>query len=403
MENVGYEYFQELLSRSFFQISSGNKSRFVMHDLLSHFAVEVSGRYCCRLEDLGPSVSEMTRYLSLLSVKYSFPVILRAINTAKLLRTFLLLDHGSYHLDSKELLSSLSKLQFLRVLSLSHYPITELPDSISNFKYLQYIDLSHTAIQMLPESVCDLYSLQTLILSFCHSLTELPENIWKLLNLRHLIIRGTDLNEMPKKMSSLKYLQTLSYFVVAQKSGSTVEELGGLQYLHGTLSILKLQNVVSAEDAAGALLVEKTDLDELVLEWVDDSIVPKNVRDVLEQLEPHTNLKKLSIKIYCGTRFPHWLGKSSFSSMVSLRLSDCMNCVDLPPLWQLPSLKVLIIESMDAVTGWVLNSVEWISHFSLWRLQHLRRCQSGKNGFHLKLEVENSLTGESFVYGDVPS
>ena len=113
---------------------------------------------------------------------------------------------------------------------------------------------------------------------------------------------------------------------------------------------LKLQNVVSAEDATRALLVEKTDLDELVLEWVDDSIVPKNVRNVLEQLEPHTNLKKLSIKIYCGTRFPHWLGKSSFSNMVSLRLSDCMNCVDLPPLWQLPSLKVLIIESMDAVT-----------------------------------------------------
>ena len=82
-------------------------------------------------------------------------------------------------------------------------------------------------------------------------------------------------------MSSLKYLQTLSYFVVAQKSGSTVEELGGLQYLHGTLSILKLQNVVSAEDATGALLVEKTDLDDLVLEWVDDSNVPKNVRDVL--------------------------------------------------------------------------------------------------------------------------
>ena len=219
MEDVGDEYFQELLSRSFFQISSGNKSCFVMHDLVSHFAVEVSGRYCCRLEDLGPSVSERTRYLSLLSVKYSFPVILRAINTAKLLRTFLLLDHGSYHLGSNKLLSSLSKLQFLRVLSLSHNPITELPDSISNFKYLRYIGLSHTAIQ---ESVCDLHSLQTLILSFCHSLTELPENIWKLLNLCHLIISGTDLNEMPKKMSSLKYLQTLSYFVVAQKSGSSV-------------------------------------------------------------------------------------------------------------------------------------------------------------------------------------
>ena len=59
MEDVGDEYFQELLSRSFLQISSGNKSSFVMHDLVSHFAVEVSGRYCCRLEDLGPFVSEI--------------------------------------------------------------------------------------------------------------------------------------------------------------------------------------------------------------------------------------------------------------------------------------------------------------------------------------------------------
>lgn len=81
---------------------------------------------------------------------------------------------------------------------------------------------------MLPESVCDLYSLQTLILSFCHSVIELPENIWKLLNLRSLIISGTDLNEMPKKMSNLKYLQTLSYFVMALESVSTVQELGGL-------------------------------------------------------------------------------------------------------------------------------------------------------------------------------
>ena len=39
MEDVGDEYFQELLSRSFLQISSGNKSSFVMHDLVSHFAV----------------------------------------------------------------------------------------------------------------------------------------------------------------------------------------------------------------------------------------------------------------------------------------------------------------------------------------------------------------------------
>uniref|UniRef100_A0A2N9FP73 NB-ARC domain-containing protein n=1 Tax=Fagus sylvatica TaxID=28930 RepID=A0A2N9FP73_FAGSY len=109
------------------------------------------------------------------------------------------------------------------------------------------------------------------------------------------------------------------------------------------------ENMVSAKDAAEARLVEKTYLDELVLEWGDDTVDPENNRDVLEQLVPHTNLKKLSIKFYVGTRFPHWLGDFSFSNMVFLRLSNCKNCLDLPPLGQLSSLKVLIIEWMNAV------------------------------------------------------
>ena len=102
--------------------------------------------------------------------------------------------------------------------------------------------------------------------------------------------------------------------------------------------------MVSAKDAAEAGLVEKTQLDEMLLEWSGDTIDPKNDREVLEQLVPHTNLKKLSISFYCGTRFPSWLGDFSFTNMVFLRLSKCKNCLHLPPLRQLPALKVLIIE-----------------------------------------------------------
>ena len=79
--------------------------------------------------------------------------------------------------------------------------------------------------------------------------------------------------------------------------------------------------MVSAKDVAEAGLVEKTQLDEILLEWSGDTFDPENNRDVLEQLVPHTNLKKLSISFYCGTRFPSWLGDFSFSSMVFLRLS----------------------------------------------------------------------------------
>ena len=125
------------------------------------------------------------------------------------------------------------------------------------------------------------------------------------------------------------------------------KELGGILYLHETLQISKLQNVVFAKDAGR--LGREDQLDEILLEWSGDTFNLENDRDVLEQLMPHTNLKKLSISFYYGSRFPSWLGDFSFSNMVFLRLRRCKNCLYLPPLGQLPALKELIIEQMDAV------------------------------------------------------
>ncbi|THG13711.1 hypothetical protein TEA_022208 [Camellia sinensis var. sinensis] len=53
MEDVGDEYFRELLSRSFFQPSStGKTSKFVMHDLINDLAQVVARETCFRLEDI---------------------------------------------------------------------------------------------------------------------------------------------------------------------------------------------------------------------------------------------------------------------------------------------------------------------------------------------------------------
>ncbi|KAF3945678.1 hypothetical protein CMV_027967 [Castanea mollissima] len=320
--------------------------------LTDDLARAVSGRCCFRLEDddsFGtPSIA--VRYLSIYKSNSLEPKAFEYIRKLKRLRTYLTLDCTSGDLRGYELGSdSFSRLSFLRVLSLSHYELTKLPASIGDLRHLRYIDLSYTQIKSLPESVCFLPNLQTLILSYCDSLTELPQNMGRLINLRHLCISGTNLKEMPKKMSRLESLQTLSNFVVGKESGSTVTELREFLNLHGALCISKLQNVASAKDAAEANLVEKPHLDELVLEWGDDTVDLENDGDVLKQLVPHTNLKKLSISFYSGTRFPHWLGDFSFSNLFFLRLSSCKNCIDLPLLGQLPSLKVLIIESMNAV------------------------------------------------------
>ena len=40
--------------------------------------------------------------------------------------------------------------------------------------------------------------------------------------------------------------------------------------------------MISAKDAAEVGLVEKTQLDEILLEWSRDTVDPKNDRDVLE-------------------------------------------------------------------------------------------------------------------------
>ncbi|KAL7233954.1 hypothetical protein ACSBR1_017541 [Camellia fascicularis] len=53
IEDVGGEYFQELLSRSFFQPSStGKSSKFVMHDLINDLAQVVARETCFRLEHI---------------------------------------------------------------------------------------------------------------------------------------------------------------------------------------------------------------------------------------------------------------------------------------------------------------------------------------------------------------
>ncbi|XP_030936080.1 putative disease resistance RPP13-like protein 1 [Quercus lobata] len=51
MEDLGDEYFRDLLKRSFFQQSSSYRSLFVMHDLMHDLAQWAAGDFYCRLED----------------------------------------------------------------------------------------------------------------------------------------------------------------------------------------------------------------------------------------------------------------------------------------------------------------------------------------------------------------
>ncbi|KAH0981703.1 hypothetical protein GBA52_008880 [Prunus armeniaca] len=355
VEDLGHDYFQELLCRSLFQKASENNSRYVMHDLVTDLAQWAAGNTCFRLEDKkGDNLQSVcSRHSSFIIGKFDGVQKFEAYREVKRLRTFLplsLSNTGYFQfLARKVIFDLLPQMQYLRVLSLKGYNITGLPDSIGNLKYLRYLDLSHTEITSLPESTTTLFNLQTLILEGCRYLKALPRNMRNLVNLRHINCSSAyPLGPMPPQLGRLTNLQSLPNFVVGKGSDeSGISEIGSLSHLRGTLSLSRLENVIDAEDARKADLKSKERVDELVLEW--SSGTQETQLGVLDILEPHRMLAKLIIRGYAGLEFSTWIGHRLFSTMVHVRLDKCKNCQILPPLGQLPLLKELYIRGMAAV------------------------------------------------------
>ena len=365
MEEIGLEFFHELLARSFFQHSDRISSQFVMHDLVHDLARFVAGDTCFNLEDKlenneQHAISERARHSSFIHQEYAVAGKFEAFGEVKTnLRTLISLPiniRASWekgYISQKVLNDLLIGMRCLRVLSLAGYYTREVPDLISELKHLRYLNFSNCSIERLPDSVGDLYNLQTLILRGCDKLIKLPKGIGKLINLRHLDITGTwKLHEMSFQVGNLTNLQTLSRFIVSKSGGPGIGELKNLSDLQGVLSISKLHEIAKIEDASDANLKKKQKLKELELEWNDEFWDSRNDADelqVLESLRPHENLERLTVAFYGGSKFPCWIGDPSFSKMVNLTLIDCKKCTSLPTLGGLPLLEVLYIEGIGKV------------------------------------------------------
>ena len=356
MEEVGEEYFHDLVSRSLFEQSSGSKTGFVMHDIVNDLAKFVSRQFTFRLGvDHSHEIVNKTRHLSHGRQPFENFKKFEALCVARKMHTFYSIIFQPFSFDlyltKKVQIDLLSKLRCLRVLTLSHNRnMTELFKSIGKIKHLRYLNLSSTAIKSLPDSICKLCNLQALYLSDCKDLVALPRDTWKLISLRYLGIRGTGIKEMPMKLGRLKGLQTLSKFIIDKHNGACIEELGKLENLRETLAVLDLQNVYLQLGALKACLKDKKYLEALVLEWnALDTNISECQRSILDNLRPHSNLKRLTINNYGAKSLPDWVGHQSFSCITFLRLENCKHCLNLPPLGQLPSLQYLFVVRFEAV------------------------------------------------------
>ncbi|KAL2335106.1 hypothetical protein Fmac_016319 [Flemingia macrophylla] len=350
-EEVGEQYFSDLLSRSFFQQANG--TFFVMHDLLNDLAKYICGDICFRLGvDKAKSMPKISRHLSLELNDDSVFDGFESSYDAKRLHTFIPIRREmefttwECQIPIHELLS---KFKSLRVLSFSGCSnLKELPDSVGELKQLRSLDLSSTSITKLPDSTCSLYNLKILKLNDCLDLKEFPLNFHKLVNLRHLELPAT-VGKTPMHLGRLKNLQVLTVFNVGKSSEFSIEQIGELD-LHGKLSIMGLQNVINPSDALKADLKNKTHLEKLTLEWDENHIPddPGKEKEVLENLQPSKHLRDLSIYNYGGTQLPSWL---STVNVVSIWLGFCEYCLILPPFGVLPFLKKLTIWRFEAIVS----------------------------------------------------
>ncbi|XP_042485513.1 putative disease resistance RPP13-like protein 1 [Macadamia integrifolia] len=358
-EELLYESPNKLQVRSFFESSSNMGSGYVMHDLIHDLAEFVSGGIYCRREydKASKSLTTTTRHLSYLTNNFNFEAT--EFEAMKSLRTLLDLEYYEKFGSSMQFQF---QFQFLRVLRFRMYHNYELPDSIGNLKHLRLLDLSFSYnIVRLPDSITSLYNLQTLILTGCEKLIEFPEDMGNLVNLRHLFLPVWSIEDnsykMPVGVGYLTSLQTLSTFFVGSKNVSELRELS--QQLRGCLDISNLENVGNnGSKAMVANLKNKPHLLGLQLRWShyknNDSFPDlerdeKVEEDVLDQLQPHTNLEALWVLNYGGTRFSSWIEHPSFSHLETVSLICCRKCWFLPNLRQLPFLKHLVIHDCSTI------------------------------------------------------
>ncbi|CAO2815189.1 unnamed protein product [Amaranthus hypochondriacus] len=398
IDDVGDECFNILYQRCFFQDITwdqlGEIKSCKMHDLIHDLALHVAGKEMCLM--LGTNISpfdKTTRHLSVIVQRSLLFSLIGDSDKIKRLRTFFR-PHPCSISASESLVSTLlDNCRRLRVLSLSWFGMRVVPNKLSYLSHLRYLDLSFNgSIKTLPKTITKLHHLQVLRLQNCWQLRELPDDLFKLVDLKHLDITGCfKLGHMPVKMDSLTRLCKLTTFVLAGGSSKQahvgqLRDLIPLTNLRGKLHIVFREGYVydttSTKEGAYLLNKEHVKILKIVDEGLDRGRDPKIVdKRLLDRLEPHSDLMKISIKGYTGIEMPGWGGTLGicFPLLVNVTLKHFPKLHHLPPLSRLQHLKYLELGHMfsleyidDGDNGSVVPSFPMLQELILDNLPNMK-------------------------------
>ncbi|CAL4908231.1 unnamed protein product [Urochloa decumbens] len=183
LEDLGYKYFDDLLSRSFF--GSANKDQqtyYFLDDLMHILAKHFSAQDCMKInEDIPAAIPSTVRHLS---VSTDYLPQLKSKYRLGRLRTLLVLGSSSLSSTSSHFPSKLlAKFKNLRVLDLSESDIAELPETISQLVHLHYLALC-SITNKLPKSIYRLQYLEVLPVFLFHD--NHPGGTDKFVTVKHL-------------------------------------------------------------------------------------------------------------------------------------------------------------------------------------------------------------------------
>ncbi|VAH55122.1 unnamed protein product [Triticum turgidum subsp. durum] len=207
IQDIGSQYFEDLVARSFFQKVNGG---YVIHDLLHDMAQKVSEHDCFILRNKTDfdKVPQNVRHLYVLhNIDFDESNLLSLCNYTKLrtlicnniLRSRLLfvMDHWC------------TKLTRMRVFCCP--AISELPYSIGNWKHLRYLEITgRCMLKRIPSTFCWLYNMQILYAKKCTVLGNLPGDFGKLTSLQKFESRGVSVDSANQEGQGIKPIKNLN-------------------------------------------------------------------------------------------------------------------------------------------------------------------------------------------------
>ncbi|KAF8726401.1 hypothetical protein HU200_019865 [Digitaria exilis] len=357
IEDIGDKILAELTRKSFFemkfkvvQYTQVKEEYYIMHDLMHELAKYVSAGECTTI--IGPCLLETEkdsiRHLRIACIDKLSTEEAKKITRFKNLRTIIIDGPGLIDKDMLDVVeNSIEKSKSLRLLR-SNLENTFHLSRLSDLKHLRYVYLHRISL----EGMRELVKLYHLLLVDCltDSREAEPRHVMYFGNidrLRYVNYGARRLGEFP--IGRLTSLQELCNYRIQGSKGNKISAIKNLRTLR-ELQVFGLENVESLEEADNAKLSEKQYLNSLSLMWSARNNAENGNDDlILDHLEPHANIRNLTISGYCGTRLPFWIEKLRVKNLVSLELARCIYWEQLPSLGELECLKKLWLERLPSL------------------------------------------------------